>query len=70
LEISLDPRLELSEGRTSLAVDYDVRYILLSEDGRASSLAAVRLMEMGMWNVSDVVGGFEAWKADGLPFYN
>lgn len=69
LEISLDPRLEISEGRTSLAADYDVRYILVSEDGRASSLAAIRLMEMGLWNVSDVVGGFKAWKAEELPFY-
>jgi len=70
LELSLDPRLTLEEGRKSLAMDYDVRYILISEDGRASSLAVLRLMEMGLWNVTDVVGGFKSWRANGLSFYN
>lgn len=70
LEVSLDPRLSVEEGRTSLATDYDVRYILISEDGRASALAVLRLMEMGLWNVSDVIGGFKAWRAGGQSFYN
>lgn len=47
--------------------DYDQRIIVLCGQGFQSSLAAANLQYMGMTNVTDVTGGFEAWKAAGLP---
>lgn len=41
--------------------------ILLCAEGFSSSLAAGALTELGATQVSDVVGGFEAWRAAGLP---
>jgi len=67
LEWKLDPR---SRGRLgpSAAVDrFDVRVILLSHDGNASSLAARSLQLIGLRSATDVVGGFLAWRAAGLP---
>jgi rhodanese-related sulfurtransferase len=43
------------------------RLILICEDGESSSLAAASLVELGFAQVGDVVGGFEAWLAAGLP---
>jgi rhodanese-related sulfurtransferase len=47
--------------------DYDQRVIVLCGQGYQSSLAAANLQYMGMKNVTDVMGGFEAWRAAGLP---
>jgi rhodanese-related sulfurtransferase len=47
--------------------DYGQRIIVLCGQGYQSSLAAANLQNMGMKNVTDVVGGFEAWRAAGLP---
>lgn len=41
--------------------------ILICHEGYSSSLAAVRLHELGFGNTTDVVGGFVAWSAAGLP---
>ncbi len=41
--------------------------ILVCNDGYSSSLAAARLHELGRANAGDVIGGFRAWKAEGLP---
>ena len=35
--------------------------------GYTSSLAAATLQDMGFRNATDVAGGFQAWKAAGLP---
>ncbi len=43
------------------------RLILICEHGESSSLAAATLAELGFLRVGDVVGGFEAWVASGLP---
>jgi len=43
------------------------RLILICRDGYSSSLAAVRLQELGFTETTDVVGGFGAWVAAGLP---
>jgi rhodanese-related sulfurtransferase len=45
----------------------DTRLILICEHGESSSLAAASLLELGFTRVGDVIGGFEAWEADGLP---
>jgi rhodanese-related sulfurtransferase len=44
----------------------DVPLIVLCAEGFCSSLAAARLRTLGR-DATDVVGGFEAWRRDGLP---
>jgi rhodanese-related sulfurtransferase len=43
------------------------RLILICREGYSSSLAAVRLQELGLADTTDVIGGFVAWAAAGLP---
>ena len=45
----------------------DTHLILICQDGESSSLAAASLRELGFTRVGDVVGGFAAWGAAGLP---
>ncbi len=42
--------------------------ILICDHGYSSILAARNLVELGFYRAADVVGGFEAWKRQGLPF--
>jgi 3-mercaptopyruvate sulfurtransferase SseA len=41
--------------------------VLLCNEGYASSLAAVSLHALGLHRATDLVGGFQAWRAAGLP---
>lgn len=41
--------------------------VLVCAHGYSSSLAAATLRDLGFTRVGDVVGGFEAWAAAGLP---
>jgi rhodanese-related sulfurtransferase len=41
--------------------------IVVCAEGYSSSLAAASLQDIGLVNATDVIGGFEAWKAAGLP---
>jgi len=43
------------------------RIILLCAGGYSSSLAAIRLHEIGFRETTDVIGGFAAWRDEGLP---
>ena len=43
------------------------RLVLICKDGYSSSLAALRLHELGFADATDVIGGFGAWVAAGLP---
>jgi rhodanese-related sulfurtransferase len=45
----------------------DTRVILICAEGFSSSLAAVSLKNLGLHNVTDVIGGFSSWKAADLP---
>jgi len=45
----------------------DQRLILICDHGYSSILAARNLVELGFYRAGDVIGGFEAWKHDGLP---
>jgi rhodanese-related sulfurtransferase len=56
-----------SEWRIDAVADADTRVILLCNEGYSSSLAAATLKELGLVNATDVIGGFRAWKAAGLP---
>jgi rhodanese-related sulfurtransferase len=64
LEWRLHPE---SEDRIAEAVDAGIRWILICDEGFASSLAAATLQEIGLPHATDVVGGFQAWRDAGLP---
>jgi len=64
LEWRLDPS---SDARIPEAVDHDVEVIVVCSEGYASSLAAVSLQAVGLHRATDLVGGFRAWRAAGLP---
>lgn len=52
--------------RISEANSWDSRYILFSQHGYSSSLAAWNLRQIGLHRVTDITGGFEAWAQAGL----
>ena len=45
----------------------DQPVILMCNEGYASSLAAAQVRELGLTRATDLVGGFRAWSAAGLP---
>src|SRR5713101_8778143 len=56
-----------SPSRIEQATDHQIRVIVVCAEGYSSSLAAASLQDIGLVNATDVIGGFEAWKAAGLP---
>ncbi|GAA2702060.1 rhodanese-like domain-containing protein [Micromonospora olivasterospora] len=64
LEWRFDPRCP---SRLPEAVDYDLRVVILCQEGYTSSLAAAALQDLGLHHATDVVGGFAAWRITGLP---
>lgn len=64
LEWRFDP---LSDARLPVATGYDIEVILLCSEGYSSSLAADVLRSLGLTRTADVIGGFCAWAAAGLP---
>jgi len=66
LEWRVDPESGAQE--QALAGKED-RLILFRHEGYSSSLAAVRLQELGFPNTTDVIGGFVALAAAGLPVH-
>jgi rhodanese-related sulfurtransferase len=64
LEWRLDPT---SAGRIPEATHHDIAWIVVCDEGYASSLAAASLQRLGLRNATDVIGGFQAWKRAGLP---
>jgi rhodanese-related sulfurtransferase len=53
-----DPRLSGDLGR---------RLVLVCDQGYQSSLAAATLQDLGFTRATDLDGGFQAWRAAGLP---
>ncbi|KQY43831.1 rhodanese-like domain-containing protein [Cellulomonas sp. Root137] len=64
LEWRLDPA---SDHRIPAATGYDLQVVVLCSEGYTSSLAAAALADLGLHRATDVVGGFHAWAAAGLP---
>jgi rhodanese-related sulfurtransferase len=64
LEWRLHPK---SAGRIPEATDARVRWVVICDEGYASSLAAATLRDIGLTAATDVVGGFQAWRAARLP---
>jgi len=46
---------------------FDIRLILMCRDGKASSLAAYSLHQLGLVSATDIIGGYLAWRERGLP---
>jgi rhodanese-related sulfurtransferase len=64
----LEWRIDPDSGSSDATVGgFDRKIILLCAEGYSSSLAAARLQALGFPNATDVIGGFEAWLAEGLP---
>lgn len=63
LEWRLDPT---SDARIAI-VDETTPVIVFCQQGYTSSLAAADLVDLGRAGVTDIVGGFEAWRDAGLP---
>jgi rhodanese-related sulfurtransferase len=64
LEWRFDPA---SDARLPQATGYDAEVIVLCSEGYTSSLAADALRSLGLHRATDVIGGFHAWVAVGLP---
>ena len=64
LEWRLDP---CSDTRLAWVTGYDHRIIVFCVDGYTSSLAAAALLDLGLHRATDVIGGYRAWTAEGLP---
>ena len=64
LEWRLDPdgawRMPEATGRHQ-------QVVLLCDEGCSTQLAVVSLLDLGLVGATDVIGGMQAWLADGLP---
>jgi rhodanese-related sulfurtransferase len=56
-----------SPWRIPAVTNCDIRVIVVCNQGYSSSLAAATLKELGLVNATDMIGGFQAWLAAGLP---
>ncbi|MFF9002463.1 rhodanese-like domain-containing protein [Streptomyces achromogenes] len=64
LEWRLDPQ---GSHRLPEATGHNLRVVVICNEGYASSLAAASLHQLGLHRATDLVGGFQAWRAEGLP---
>jgi rhodanese-related sulfurtransferase len=64
LEWRFDPT---SNARLPVATSHDLQVIVFCSEGYTSSLAAAALQDVGLWRATDMAGGFQAWRAAGLP---
>ncbi|MEU9059765.1 rhodanese-like domain-containing protein [Streptomyces sp. NPDC048430] len=64
LEWRLDPQ---GSHRVPQAVSHDLRVVVICNEGYASSLAVASLRQLGLHRATDLTGGFQAWRAAGLP---
>jgi MFS family permease len=64
----LEWRVDPDSGYTNPYITtIDCRLVLFCAQGFSSSFAAASLRELGCSRATDMVGGYEAWKAAGLP---
>jgi rhodanese-related sulfurtransferase len=64
LEWRYDPASEAHDPR---AAGHDEEIVVLCDAGYASSFAADSLRQLGFARAADLDGGFQAWRAAGLP---
>ncbi|HET6507738.1 MAG TPA: rhodanese-like domain-containing protein [Baekduia sp.] len=65
LEWRVDPSASHHDPR--LSSDLDATLVIVCDEGYQSSLAAATLQDLGFAHATDLVGGFQAWRAAGLP---
>jgi rhodanese-related sulfurtransferase len=63
----LEWRLDPSSGACIPDAHPDRHVVLVCNEGYASSLAAAALQQLGLHRATDLIGGFRAWRAAGLP---
>jgi rhodanese-related sulfurtransferase len=64
LEWRCDPA---SPARDERVCDPAAQLIVMCDEGYQSSLAAANLKRLGFQRATDLEGGFQAWRAAGLP---
>ncbi len=64
LEWRLDPA---GDHRVAQATGHGLHVVVFCNEGYASSLAAASLQELGLYRATDLEGGFQSWRAAGLP---
>src|SRR5215470_9610158 len=64
LEWRCDPA---SPSRIPEATGHHVRWVICCDQGYSSSLAAASLQALRLSGATDVIGGFQAWRAARLP---
>ncbi|WP_327118025.1 rhodanese-like domain-containing protein [Nocardia sp. NBC_01730] len=65
--IVLEWRLDPNGDHRLPSITTDTPVVILCNEGYASSLAAADARRLGLRHVTDLIGGFRAWKAAGLP---
>ena len=60
MEWRLDPS---SPYRISEVTGYEQRIVLVCNEGFSSSLAAATLQSLGLHRATDLIGGYQAWRA-------
>ena len=64
----LEWRLDQASGHADPRVPGpEAEVILMCNEGYQSSLAAATLQDLGFARATDLAGGFQAWRAAGLP---
>ena len=64
LEWRVDPAARQQNPRIT---GFDQTLVIMCNEGYSSSLAAHTLQRLGFANATDMIGGFAAWRLDGLP---
>ena len=64
LEWRIDPTSEWAHPAVS---DPETLIVLMCNEGYATSLAAVALHDIGFTRATDMIDGFDGWRAAGLP---
>src|SRR4051794_9026397 len=59
-----------SEWRDERVCDPERILVVMCNEGYQSSLAAATLQRLGLTRATDMDGGFQRWRADGLPVEN
>ena len=63
----LEWRLDPTGSARIPQASYDLAVVVVCNEGYTSVLAAAALLDLGVHRAADLVGGYRAWRAAGLP---